>query len=54
MTWFLLLSLGAEEADRWVLGSTTWFLSDVVWMARYIAWGLYILQPEHAVVSSVK
>ena len=35
MIWFLLLSLGAEEADRWVLASTTWFLSVYVSMARY-------------------
>ena len=37
MICFLLLSLGVEEADRWVLASTTWFLSVSIWMARYTA-----------------
>ena len=37
MLWFLLLSLGAEEVDRWVLASTTWFLSVFVLMASYTA-----------------
>jgi len=60
MLWFLLLSLGAEEADRWVLASTTWFLSVSVWMARYTAqwqrdaWGPFILPGTWCAVGPVE
>ena len=48
MLWFLLLSFGAEEADRWVLAPTTWFIWDYTHsMARYTACSPYIVHQGH-------
>ena len=60
MIWFYLLSLGAEEADQWVLASTTWFLSVYVWKARHTTerqwdgWGPFILQGIWCAVGPVE
>ena len=59
MLWFLLLSLDAEEVDRWVLASTTWFLSVFVPMASYTAqqegdaWGPFIVLRKWCAVGPV-